>query len=367
MQQTSPPWGRTMTRVVIVCGAGGVGKTTTSAALAVRLAESGQRVAVLTIDPARRLADALGVEALGNIASAVPVAGGSLDALMLDAKETFDEIVRKNAPSPDVRDRILKNHYYRFVSSRLPGVHEYMAMERLLELTDSNRYDVVVLDTPPTRHALDFLSAPDRMAGLMDEGVMRWLVLPASAGGWRMIEMGSDMLAGVLKRLLGERTIEDIAEFFSGFQSLWAGFRERSLAARALLASSQTRFVLVTTPAPGARGDALAFLEVLRRDSFPFAGFLVNRCAPVVTQVPNWPDAPKGVSDQAWSALYQSIYSTITRRNLLAGSQDAAIADLRMHAPAGAKVWRLPEAEDEIRSLAGLRSLGAALPSDIVD
>ena len=355
-----------MTRVIIVCGAGGVGKTTTSAALAIRLAEAGQRVAVLTIDPARRLADALGIAALGNTASAVPVNAGSLDALMLDAKETFDGIVRNNAPSAQIRDRILKNHYYRFVSSRLPGVHEYMAMERLLELVDSKQYDVVVLDTPPTRHALDFLSAPDRMAGLMDEGVMRWLVLPASAGGWRMIEMGSDLLAGVLKRLLGEKTIEDIAEFFSGFQTLWAGFRERSLAARALISSDQTRFVLVTTPAPGAPGDALAFLDVLRRDEFPFAGFLVNRCVSVLEPVAVWPAPPANVPASTWDVLKHSIEETVARRNQIAQSQDAAIADLRAHAPAGAKVWRLPEADDEIRSLAGLRSLGASLPADIL-
>lgn len=352
--------------MLIVCGAGGVGKTTTSAALAVRLAECGQRVAVLTIDPARRLADALSVSALGNAPRSVPVQAGSLDALMLDAKETFDEIIRRKAPTPEVRDRILRNHYYRFVSERLPGVHEYMAMERLLELTESGRYDVVVLDTPPTRHALDFLSAPDRMAGLMDEGVMRWLVLPASAGGWRMIEMGSDMLAGVLKKLLGERTIEDIAEFFSGFQSLWAGFRERSLLARSLLGSERTRFLLVTTAAPGARSDALAFLEVLRRDSMPFAGFLINRCVARVPPLPPWPSAPAGISDLQWEELRTSVAATVVRRNQAAVSQEAAIADLQAHAPAGAQVWRIAEAEGEIRTLDALRQLAMALPLDAV-
>ena len=349
-----------MTRVVITCGSGGVGKTTLSAALALALAEQGQRVTVLTIDPARRLADALGLAALDNRPQRVPTARGELRALMLDPKRTFDELVGRHAPSPEARDRILANHYYRSVSTRLPGVHEYMAMERLLSLHADGECDVIVLDTPPTRHALDFLAAPDRMAGLMDEGVMRWIVLPASASGWRMLEMGSEMLAGVLKRLLGEATVSDIAEFFSGFQSLWAGFRERSLAVRALLRAPDTRFVLVTAPAPGARAEALAFLSVLRRDHMPFAGFLINRCAPHPVAAA-WPPAPPGIDGAAWAATCAALDGVLQRHRELWRTQEAAIADLQSHAPAGAPAWRVPEAEFEVHDLTGLRALGDTL------
>lgn len=213
-----------MTRIVVCCGAGGVGKTTTSASLAIRSAQEGHRTLVLTIDPARRLADALGIGEIGNTARPVPLegvlAGGSLHAMMLDAQRTFDDLIARHAPSPDVRDRILANHTYGFVSTRLPGVHEYMAMEKLHELVASTAWDTIVLDTPPSAHALDFLAAPTRMANLMDDGVMRWLTLPTTRGGWRMLERGNELLAGVLKSMLGDRTIADIAEFFAAFSTL---------------------------------------------------------------------------------------------------------------------------------------------------
>lgn len=351
-----------MTQVLICCGSGGVGKTTLSAALALRLAEQGRRVVVLTIDPARRLADALGLGQLDNRPQVVPTERGELRALMLDPKRTFDDLVARHAPSAEVRDRILGNHYYQSVSTRMPGVHEYMAMERLLALYREAEADVIVLDTPPTRHALDFLAAPDRMAGLMDEGVMRWIVLPASASGWRMLEMGSEMLAGVLKRLLGQDTVGDIAEFFTGFQGLWAGFRERSLAVRALLRAPETRFVLVTAPAPGARAEALGFLDVLRKDGMPFAGFLVNRCALPAAR-PTWPPAPAGMAPEAWAEVCAALDTTLARHADRVRTQESAIADLIAHAPSGARAWRVPESPIDVHDLAGLRALGEGLES----
>ena len=201
------------TRVVICSGSGGVGKTTVSAALALKWALEGQRVAVLTIDPARRLADSLSIGEIGNTAVRVPIenlspgATGHLDAMMLDAKATFDDLVRRFAPTDEAATRILANRYYQFASTRLGGSHEYMAMERLYELWHHGGYDVVVLDTPPTRHALDFLRAPDRMATLMDEGVLRWLVMPATRSGWRALELGSEAVAKVLKKVMGKGTI----------------------------------------------------------------------------------------------------------------------------------------------------------------
>jgi anion-transporting ArsA/GET3 family ATPase len=166
----------------------------------------------------------------------------------------------------------------------------------------------------------------------------------------------------VLKRLLGQRTIEDIAEFFAGFQSLWAGFRDRSLAAREMLRSPDTHFVLVTTPAPGSRADALAFLDVLQKDSMPFAGFLVNRCARPAAAPAAWPSAPEGIDEATWEATRAALQEDLSRRALLVQGQDAAIADLVRHAPAGARVWRIPEADDEVHDLAALRTLGRDLP-----
>ncbi|MSQ03805.1 MAG: ArsA family ATPase [Myxococcales bacterium] len=349
-----------MTRVIITCGSGGVGKTTISAALALRLAEDGNRVVVLTIDPAMRLADALGLKGLDNQPQRVPTERGELLALMLDPKQTFDELVARHAPSAEVRDRILDNHYYRSVSTHLPGVHEYMAMEKLLALYREADADVIVLDTPPTRHALDFLVAPERMSGLMDEGVMRWIVLPASVGGWRMLEMGSDVLAGVLKRLLGEQTVGEIAEFFAAFQGLWGGFRERSSAVRALLRAPGTRFLLVTAPAPGARVEALAFLAVLQKEGMPFAGFLVNRCAAAAPGPLSLPAAAPG-DEARWDALGAALEGVLARHRALVATQDAAVDELVAFAPRGALAWRVPEAEGDVHDLAGLRLLGRAL------
>lgn len=352
-----------MTDILICCGSGGVGKTTTAAALAIRSARAGRRTAVLTIDPARRLADALSIGELGNTPRRVPLEGAVLDAMMLDAKATFDGVVRRFA-SDEVYARVLDNHYYRFVSTRLAGAHEYMAMEKLYELATSGDYDVVVLDTPPTRHAMDFLTAPDRLAGLMDEGVMRWLALPAQSGGWRMIEMGSDVLARVLRSFLGERTIGDIAEFFAAFQGLWSGFRERSLEVRAMLRAPQTRFLLVTTPAPGARAEALEFVELLRSGGMPFAGFLVNRCAraPRSEAAPRWPPAPEGVDGGDYAALLGALTEVVPLRWRLVKAQAHALADLAAHA-GGVPVWTVAEQEDEVHDLSSLERLARGLPT----
>ncbi len=358
-----------MTRVVICCGSGGVGKTTTSAALALRAALGGARVAVVTIDPARRLADTLALHDVGNVARTVALEGlppgARLDALMLDAKRTFDDIVRRFAATDDARDRILGNHYYRYVSTRLAGAHEYMAMEKLLELVSSEAYDVVVLDTPPSRHALDFLAAPDRMANLMDEGVMRWLALPASRGGWKMIERGSELLARVLRSMLGDRTIGEIAEFFLAFQTLWDGFRERSSRVRALLGAPHTRFVLVTSPAPAARAEALDFVDVLVARGMPFGGFVINRCTEgpdLGEPAPSFGPPASGVDPAAWAAAIDATMEVWRRRAAQTDAQRRAIRELLEHAGT-ARAWRIAERDDQVQDVVALRSLAEELPS----
>lgn len=362
-------------RVIICCGSGGVGKTTVSAALAARLARDGRRVAVLTIDPARRLADSLGIGELTNKPRRVPIEtvasanGGSLHAMMLDAKSTFDELVRRWSPDSDSAERVLANRYYQAASTRLGGSHEYMAMERLLQLWKGGDYDVVVLDTPPTRHALDFLKAPDRMSGLMDQGVLRWLVMPKGRGGWRALEFGSEAVARVLKRLVGRGVIGEIAEFFDAFRGLADRMRDRSMEVRQLLRDPHTRFLLVTSPAPTAREEALYFLDVLKKEQMPFGGFVVNRTAIAPTHVLS-PDvisevSPADIPSQQWTRAREAILTAHAARKELAGVHAEAVRVLRKAGPAGAPCWLVPEQAEDLHDLAGLLALGPHLPADV--
>ena len=360
-------------RVVICCGSGGVGKTTISAALAIKWAVEGKKVAVLTIDPARRLADSLGIGALGNTARPVslealsPAEGGSLDAMMLDPKATFDDLVRRYSPNEVTAERILANRYYQFASSKLGGSQEYMAMEKLLELWMFGPYDIIVLDTPPTRHALDFLTAPDRIAQLMDQGVLRWLVMPATQGGWRAIELGSEAVARVLKRLLGRGTVGEIAEFFENFRDLWEDFRVRSLRVHAQLRDPATRFVLVTSPAPSARAEALFFLQILQQRGLPFGGFVINR--PIRAPVHAFDAAAlpgTGPLDpDRWGSIVGGIARLPALRQKLALAHEQAISDLRTAGPAGAPCWTVHDQDRDIHDIVGLSSLAPELPEDV--
>ena len=356
-------------RIVICCGSGGVGKTTVSAAVALRMAREGHRVAVLTIDPARRLADSLGIGELTNTARRVPLhtvapdATGTVDAMMLDAKSTFDELVRRWSPTEEAAERVLRNRYYQAASARLGGSHEYMAMERLLQLWKEGPYDVVVLDTPPTRHALDFLQAPDRMAGLMDQGVLRWLVMPSTKGGWRALEFGSEAVARVLKRLVGRSVIGEIAEFFDAFRTLADRMRDRSVEVRALLRDPHTRFVLVTSPAPTARAEALYFLEVLQAQDMPFGGFLVNRTVPAPIHATATLDAALEPAEGLAASVRSALRQAHAHRTSVAATHAEAISDLRAAGPQGAPCWAIPEQPHDLHDLAGLVALGPYLPA----
>ncbi len=362
-------------RVLVCCGSGGVGKTTVSAALAVKLAREGERVAVLTIDPARRLADSLGIGSLSNTARRVPLEGlhpklgGTLDAMMLDAKATFDDLIRRVAPSEASAARILANRYYQFASERLGGMHEYMAMERLLDLYQASPYDVIIVDTPPTRHALDFLKAPDRMAGLFDQGVMRWLVMPATQGGWRALELGSEVVARVLKRILGRSTIGEIAKFFEDFRDLWDGFTDRSRRVQALLSDATTRFVLVTSPAEAAQHEALFFLDLLRERGLPFGGFVVNRVATAPTKAEAGLAAlqaeqpPAGFDSGIWAAVTQGLEAAVDQRCRRAAQHRRRIRSLVEAAPPDTPCWEVPEQDKDLHDLEALAGLEAFLPA----
>ena len=273
--------------IAICCGAGGVGKTTVAAAAATMASLSlGGTVLVLTVDPARRLADALGVEALGNVetrvsADALKKAGveprGELWAAMLDTKQEWDELVRRHAPDARTARRILENPLYQNVSGRFVQSHDYIAMERLYELHRSGRYDLIVVDTPPTRNALDFLAAPDRMADFFSSRLLRWLTGPARS---RMVNFATRPFYQAADRILGSQFLEDIAEFFLLFQTMYPGFVERARAVEHLLHDRRTTFLVVTTLEAAPVREAEFFLSALAEQRFHTGALVLNKVLP---------------------------------------------------------------------------------------
>ena len=263
--------------VCICAGAGGVGKTTTSAAIAVGMARRGLKVAVLTIDPARRLANSLGLPELGNEERRIELdAPGELWAMMLDAKSTFDEIVDKHAPDAATRDAVLSNRIYKELSTAVAGSQEYMAMEKLHELHTEGRFDLLVLDTPPSRNALDFLDAPDRLSRFIDSRALSFFLAP-SRTGLKLFSRGTGMLFSVLKRVTGVDLLQDLSDFFASFGDMAQGFRERAKAVKELLADDRTTFLLVTSPAHEAVEEAKFFRDKIEEAEMPFGGVVVNR------------------------------------------------------------------------------------------
>ncbi len=272
--------------IVITCGAGGVGKTTCAAALAsAAVRHRGGKVLVLTIDPARRLATALGLQALGNVETQVDLPsdapiGSELWMAMLDTSASWDDLVRKHAPDPDTRDRILANPLYRNITQRFVQSHDYIALERLHDINSSGRYDLIVIDTPPSRHALDFLDAPQRMAEFFSSTLLRWITLPYRVGGERVGKLGylaAKPFYQVADKILGSQFLRDIAEFFLLFQSMYEGFVERSKAVSSLLHHSTTTFVVVTTLDPAPVREAEFLLAELDKRALHCDAVVVNR------------------------------------------------------------------------------------------
>ena len=271
------------TGIIVCCGSGGVGKTTTSAALALRAAERGRKVVVLTIDPARRLAQSMGIEALDNTPRPVVGvdggAGGALDAMMLDMKRTFDEVVESQA-TPEKARQILENPFYVALSSSFAGTQEYMAMEKLGQIHhDSQRdghYDLIVVDTPPSRSALDFLDAPERLSSFLDGRFIRLLLAPAR-GPARLMSAGLGVVTAALTKLLGAQVLRDMQTFVAAFDTLFGGFRQRATKTYQLLQADGTAFLVVAAPEPDALREAAYFVERLNEERMPLAGLVVNR------------------------------------------------------------------------------------------
>jgi len=275
-------------RIIVCCGSGGVGKTTTSAAIALRAAERGRKVVVLTIDPARRLAQSMGIAALDNTPRPVPgvgstgkAEGGSLDAMMLDMKRTFDEVVESQA-SPEKAQQILNNPFYIAVSSSFAGTQEYMAMEKLGQLDKdaraSGRWDLIVVDTPPSRSALDFLDAPERLSSFLDGKFMKLLLAPAR-GPAKLMTAGFGLVTKAVTTIIGGQVLNDMQAFVSAFDTLFGGFRQRAQRTFELLQADGTAFLVVAAPEPDALREAAYFVERLSAEKMPLAGLVVNRAS----------------------------------------------------------------------------------------
>jgi anion-transporting ArsA/GET3 family ATPase len=276
-------------RIIVLCGIGGVGKTTLSAALALMGAMEGKRSLALTVDPARRLAQAMGLGDLKDRVRLIPSSffaragltpAGSLSAVMLDTRRTFDRIIEQTAPSPEISARILSNPIYDHMAGFMAGSHEYMAMEKLLEFHHSGQYDLMVLDTPPARHALNFLDAPKRMLDFLDDSVFRWFIKPTIALSRlpiKILEKGTEFHLGLLERFTGIQVLGDLADFFGNFSGMYQGFKERAAQVRDLLGSDCAAFVLVAAPNQTAIWENRFFCRRLLEENMPLAYVVFNR------------------------------------------------------------------------------------------
>ncbi len=342
--------------VVVVAGSGGVGKTTTSAAIALGMAARGKKVAVLTIDPARRLANALGLPELGNEERRVDVdVKGELWAMMLDAKRTFDELIETHAPDERTRDAVLSNRIYQELSSAVAGSQEYMAMEKLHELHLEGRYDLLVLDTPPSRHALDFLDAPRRLSSFIDSRSLQFFSTPGRLG-MKVFGRGTGMLFGVLRRATGIDMLEDLSGFFRSFGSMTEGFRERAERVTALLESSASAFVIVTSPRQAAIDEALFFHRRLVEADLPFAGAIANRVR-VAGDPASAFELHELLGDEQ---LARKVLRTYDEQRALA-ERDQANLDLLRRRLRRRPLLEVPMLDGDVHDLDGLRRMNAHL------
>jgi anion-transporting ArsA/GET3 family ATPase len=372
------------TRIIVCCGSGGVGKTTTAAAIGLRAAERGRQVCVLTVDPARRLAQSMGLTSLDNTPRLVDgideEADGSLHAMMLDMKRTFDEIVEAHA-DPARAAQILANPFYQSLSSSFAGTQEYMAMEKLGQLRRSDEWDLIVVDTPPSRSALDFLDAPERLGRFLDGRLIRVLTAPVKATRpfGRVLNAGLSVMTGALTRLLGAQVLRDAQTFITAFDTMFGGFRERAEATYRLLQAPGTSFLVIAMPEPDALREASYFVERLAEERMPLAGLILNRVHSPLTSEAD------GVS------LLSAARSLAAAETLEAASQNgggaseappgypAAAAALRLHAArmnlgererrvAGSfmsahpavPVSEVPALPEDVHDLDGLRRVGEA-------
>ncbi|SOE00588.1 ArsA family ATPase [Blastococcus haudaquaticus] len=353
------------TRIVVCCGAGGVGKTTTSAALALAAAEAGRTVVVLTIDPARRLAQSLGLVELDNEPRRVEVPGadGELHAMMLDMKRTFDDIVTAHS-TPERGQAILENPFYQTLSSSFSGTQEYMAMEKLGQLRASDQWDLIIVDTPPSRSALDFLDAPNRMSRFLDGTMIRLLTAP-SRSGFKIASAGFMFFSRIISKILGGQLLRDISAFVAALDTMFGGFRERATATYELLRRPGTWFVVVATPEPDALREASYFVDRLSAEGMPLAGLVVNRTHPPATTALSATRA-EGAAEEVAEAggpgagLAAAALRVHAERMLLA-TREQHLADRFTSAHPEVAVRTVPAAAGDVHDLDGLRGMADAL------
>jgi anion-transporting ArsA/GET3 family ATPase len=355
--------------IVVCCGSGGVGKTTTAAALAVRAAERGRTVCVLTIDPARRLAQSMGLTELDNVPRPVSgidgSAGGRLDAMMLDMKRTFDEIVLSHS-DPQRAQQILANPFYVSLSSSFAGTQEYMAMEKLGQLKASGEFELIVVDTPPSRSALDFLDAPQRLGRFLDGRMIRMLLAPAKAGGrayLKVFSLGVNVLTSVLDRVLGAQALKDLSFFVSSLESMFGGFRERADKTYQLLKEPGTSFLVVAVPERDALREATYFVERLAAERMPLAGLVLNRvhtsAAPSLSQQRALAGA-ESLDEAGESALSAGVLRIHAER-IAAADHDERYADRFRLAHPGVSVVSVAAQANDVHDLEGLRTISEEL------
>ena len=339
--------------VFVCCGTGGVGKTTTAAATAMAAAHMGRRAAVVTIDPAKRLADALGIARLGNDPTIIDGPwSGTLAALMLDTKATFDDVVRRHATTDKQAETILANRFYRNISTSLSGTQDYMAVEKLAELHSSGDWDLVVVDTPPTRDALAFLEAPKLLTRLLDNAIYKILISP-SKGVLRAVNRAATSVVRQLSRVVGAEVVDDAIEFFQAFQGMEDGFRERADATLSLLAADGTAFVLVASPRADTLLEAQYFLDRLGNAGLDAAAVVMNRVLPALSV-----DLDRAL---AINLAYPSgPAQALADHAAAAAGDDERIVELLSSAP-GATVARVPLLPSDVHDIDTLHVIATIL------
>jgi anion-transporting ArsA/GET3 family ATPase len=382
------------TRIIVCCGSGGVGKTTVAAAVGLRAAERGRHVVVLTVDPARRLAQSMGLNSLDNtprpVRGADTAAGGSLHAMMLDMKRTFDEIVEAHA-DPDRAAQILANPFYQSLSSSFAGTQEYMAMEKLGQLRRADEWDLIVVDTPPSRSALDFLDAPQRLGRFLDGKMIRALTGSAKVGGrayLKVLNTGFSLITSVLTKVLGAQVLRDVQTFVTALDTMFGGFRERADDTYRLLQTPGTAFLVVAAPEPDALREASYFVERLSRDRMPLAGLVVNRvhraraarlsvarslAAAETLQNGNGrhdggdADLDNGAARQAARASRYPLAEAALRlhaERMQLVTREGRLAEHFVAAHPSVPMAEIPARPEDVHDLAGLRAVGKALAGE---
>jgi anion-transporting ArsA/GET3 family ATPase len=372
------------TRIIVCCGSGGVGKTTAAAAIGLRAAERGRQACVLTVDPARRLAQSMGLTSLDNTPRRVDgvdtSGGGSLHAMMLDMKRTFDEIVEAHA-DPDRAAQILANPFYQSLSSSFAGTQEYMAMEKLGQLRHADEWDLIVVDTPPSRSALDFLDAPQRLGRFLDGRLIRLLTVPAKAGMsyMKVLNAGFAIMTGALTKILGTQVLKDAQTFVTAFDTMFGGFRERAEWTYRLLQAPGTAFLVVAAPEPDALREASYFVERLDAQRMPLAGLILNRvhvspaarlsaarslAAAETLDLQDRPDGPDGPDGDDASGPRYSLAAAVLRMHaerMNLGKRERRLAEHFTSAHPAIPVAEVVAQPEDVHDLDGLRVIGTSL------